>query len=73
MRISFYLFNNEFTWSRDLTKIIYNSDSIDSPRLVQEDFICFHNFDAIIAWIKDLLSRSREISIQYTLEKITHI
>ena len=45
-------------WDSGMTKIIFNSDSIDSLGLIEEDSTSFHKFGAIIAWIKGLLSRS---------------
>ena len=56
-------------WDSGMTKIIFNSDSIDSLGLIQEDSTSFYKFGAIIAWIKGLLSRSWEISIQHTLNE----
>ena len=49
--------------------IRFNSDSIDSLGLIEEDSTSFHKFGAIVAWIKGLLSRSWEISIQHTLNE----
>lgn len=56
-------------WDSGMTKIIFNLYSIDSLRLIQENSTSSHKFGAIIAWIKGLLSRSWEISIQNTLNE----
>ncbi|KAL9366940.1 hypothetical protein Peur_038139 [Populus x canadensis] len=62
----------ESTWlmaSSGMTKIIFNSYSIDSLGLIQQDSASSHKFGAIIAWIKGLLSRSWKVSIQHALNE----